>query len=262
VRRLTRSADNRNLGTAPSGKRNISGIPRTGASAVMVIVFATPVPVEAVDALPARLLSGPAWAGGGITRLQGLTGFLLTASANRPPGFLARYLWEIVGVVVLLILAVLLAFLRRRARLAADVRGLSAVIRRNGEPVGPDLRAPSKQNQTFRFVIRDEGELTERLDYARPDDSVYVARRGKIGQVRVETPTGELYDITVGSSGEPLPSGLWLAFRDARYPGSRARPSQSEESMVARGLMPPTPSADPGQGTAASPSPPDDPWLT
>jgi hypothetical protein len=227
----------------------------------MLITFAAPVLGEAADALTARLLSGPAWAGDGITRLQSLTGFPLTASANGSPGFLARYIWEIVGVAALLILAVLLAFLRRRARRAADVRGLYAIIRRNGEQVGPELRASSKQNQTFRFVIRDEGEFTERLEYARPEDSVYAARRGKVGLVNVETPTGDRYDIIVGSSGEALPSGLRLAFRDARYPTSRPWSAPSGDNLAARRLMSP-PLADPGQGIAPSPSPPpQDPWL-
>jgi hypothetical protein len=185
----------------------------------------------------------------------------LGVTVNSPPGFVAKYLWEIVGVVILLILGSLLVFLRRRARRdAADVRGLYAIIRRNGERVGAELKSPGKRAETFRFVIRDEGEPTERLDYPTPEDSVYAARRGRIGQVNVVTPTAEQYDITVGGSGEPLPSGLRLAFRDGRHAAPRPQSSPNGDSTSVR--RPPPQPADPGRGTAPSPPSPPDPWLT
>jgi len=188
----------------------------------------------------------------------------LDVTVTRAPGFVAKYLWAIVGVVILLTLGVLLALLRRRARRrAADVRGLYAIIRRNGERVGAELKAPGKRAETFRFVIRDEGEPTERLDYPRPEDSVYTARRGRPGQVNVATPAAEHYDIAVGGSGEPLPSGLQLVFRDARHAPPRFRPSpDGRGTPTGRSARQP---ADPGRETAPSPPSPSsapDPWLT
>lgn len=191
----------------------------------------------------------------------------LEVTVTRPPGFLSKYRWEIIGVAILLLLAVLLLLWRRRARLrAADVRGLYAIIRRNGERVGAELKAPGKRAETFRFVIRDEGEPTERLDYPRPEDSAYEARRGRAGQVTVVTPTREQYDITVGGSGEPLPSGLQIAFRDIRHTAPRPRLSPNGDGVPARKLA--QQSAEPRQGAAPSPPlppsapAPQDPWLT
>ena len=189
----------------------------------------------------------------------------LDVTVTRPPGFVARYLWAIVGVVILLILAALFALWRRRVRRnAADVRGLYAIIRRDGEPAGAELKAPNKQADTFRFVIRDETLPEARLDFpSRSDDEPYMARRGRRGQVDVVTPIREQYEITIGGSGEPLPSGLRLAFRDVRG-ASRGRPaSPNGNRRSARRPVPP--SADPAGPADASSTPPpaqpDDPWV-
>jgi hypothetical protein len=184
----------------------------------------------------------------------------LDVTVNSPPGLLVKYRWEILAALILLILGTLLAILQRRARLrAADVRGLYASIQRDGERIGVELKAPGKRASEFRFVIRDEGEPTERLDYPRPQDPAYSAQRGQTGRVSVSTPAGEQYDITVGGTGEPLPSGLRLAFRDLRRaPSSAGRGSN--------GARPPAPTpAPPGTGqarpAASSPPSPADPWL-
>lgn len=182
----------------------------------------------------------------------------LEVTVTPRPGIWDQYHWEIIGGVIFLLLLLLLALLRRHARRnAADVRGLYAIIRRNGEQVGTELKAPSKRAATFRFVIRDEGEPTARLDYPRPEDSAYSARRDRVGQVKVVTPADEQYDVTVGSSGEPLPSGLQLAFRDAKYATERTRPSPNGDGPPTR--RPAPQSAD--TGGVSAPSPPD-PWLT
>jgi len=172
--------------------------------------------------------------------------------------------------VILLLLLLLLGLRRQRARRdAADVRGLYAIISRNAEQVA-QLKAPGKRAETFRFVIRDEGEPTERLDYPKPEDTAYAARRGRVGQVRVRTPAGEDYEIDVGGHGEPLPSGLQLAFRDAKYavPRSRssangARSSTNGSPARANGDTTIDPAPTPtGPGRGEPPAPPDDPWLT
>jgi hypothetical protein len=184
----------------------------------------------------------------------------LELTVTTPPGFVGQYLWEIAGVIVLLILAAVALYLRHcKRRQAADVRGLYVMVRRNGERVGAELKSPNKRAETFRFVIRDEGEPTERLDYPKPEDSVYAARRGGAGRVDVVTPAGEQYRVTIGGSGEPLPSGLQLAFRDARKAPSRRPPSLNGDRTSAQRRPPAPQPAD--QGPAAAPSPPD-PWLT
>ena len=154
----------------------------------------------------------------------------------RPAGFLARYLWTIIGALILIVL-VLLAIQWRWAarRRKLDVRGLGAIIRRNGRQLGPELRAPQRRSETFYFVIRDENEPTARLEYPRPEDHVYNTRRSRAGQVKVMTPGGEWYDVAVGGPGTPLPSGLWLAFRDTslrrpRSVGGKIAPDVSSAS--------------------------------
>lgn len=190
----------------------------------------------------------------------------LVVTVTRPPSMLVstwdRYHWFILGAVILLLLLLLLAIRRRRARKdAADVRGLYTSIRRNGEQVGAELKAPNKRADTFRFVIRDESEPTERLDYPRPEDTAYAARRGRTGQVKVRTPTGEDYDITVGGSGEPLPSGLQLAFRDAKYTGRTSRTSTNGGRSSAQRDGATVRMATPSTDTGREDPPPPDPWL-
>ena len=197
----------------------------------------------------------------------------LVVTVKGPPTIWDRiwdYRWFIIGAVILLLLLLLLGLRRQRARRdAADVRGLYAIISRNAEQVA-QLKAPGKRAETFRFVIRDEGEPTERLDYPKPEDTAYAARRGRVGQVRVRTPAGEDYEIDVGGHGEPLPSGLQLAFRDAKYavPRSRssangARSSTNGSPARANGDTTIDPAPTPtGPGRGEPPAPPDDPWLT
>jgi von Willebrand factor type A domain-containing protein len=208
--------------------------------------------------------SGPAWLE--VEAVDAVSGVVygagtLDLTVVDQPGILAKYYWEIVAALILALLGCLTVLFRQRARRrAADVRGLYAMISRDGERVGAELKAPGKSGKIFRFIIRDEDELTARLDYPRPEDSVYLARRGRVGQISVTTPEGEHYDIMAGDSGELLPSGLRLAFRDAK------RATLAPQRM-SNGIGPSAPSpvpqpADSGWGTVPSHSPPDDPWLT
>jgi len=187
----------------------------------------------------------------------------LIITVSNPPGLLARYGWELVGALILLALILLAAYARRRAhRAAVDVRGLYAMLRRDGDRVGAELKAPGKWAETFRFVILDEEGPYPRLDHPKSGDRGYVARRGGNGQVKVVTPAGEKYDISAGGPGEPLPSGLHLAFRDAAHAAASAAPPDGGVSAsvgTGPGTPPrPGPPTPPG-GPPAEPAP--DPWL-
>jgi hypothetical protein len=147
----------------------------------------------------------------------------LNLTVTKPPGFIAKYLWVIVGIIALIaliILAILLLRAARRARL--DVRSLRAEISRDGEGRGKPLRPLGKWSDTFSFVIRDEDDKLARLELPQPGagDPTYVAKRNGSGQVRVWTPAGEEHNIVVGSGGELLQNGLRLAFGDTRKRGS------------------------------------------
>jgi hypothetical protein len=197
--------------------------------------------------------TGPAWLQVKVVDASNGTVYnaaTVEVTVTKPKGIVGQYLWAFIGGPILLILVGLLLWLRRRARRRASyVSGLFAIIRRDGERVA-ELKAPGKRSDTFRFVIRDAGQATAWLDYPRPDDEPYTARRGRTGQVKVVAPTGVEYDITVGGVGEPLPGGLQLAFRDARRAG-RPRAAANGNGTSTR------PPVDSGDTVPSS-----DPWLT
>ena len=196
----------------------------------------------------------------------------MNVTVTKPPGFLAKYLRVIVGIIALIILVILaLLWMRAARRRRVDVRGLAAMLRRDGEQVGAELRAPSKWSETFRFIIRDEEQQSARLDYPQSGFPVYTARRARTGEVRLMTPEGDRYDIVVGGPEEQLEhNGLELGFRDTRRGRAAPRPGSAglTHGSGRRGSAPPAVSQPVGQDSAvtASPSPAqapaqEDEWL-
>lgn len=145
-------------------------------------------------------------------------------TVTKPPGFLAQWLWRMIGLGALaaLIVAGLFA-LRARRRWKKSVTDLTAILRRDGTELGAPLKAPRKWSDTFTFIIHDEGGSDPRLDWPHPGMPVYQVRRSGNGMVKLLTPTNDSYDIVVGSSGERLEhNGLVLAFRDHRRARARS----------------------------------------
>jgi hypothetical protein len=186
-----------------------------------------------------------------------------------PPGILAKYRWEIIGVLILLLLAVLAAYRRRHVRrVAADVRGLSVVLA-GGSGLSAPLRAPSRGwADTFRFAIRNEDEPDHRrLDNPRRGEDTYTARRElekrrRTGRIIVMSPQGQEYTPTIGGPAENLPSGASIAFRDVKMPkmpdvtgtpGSWSGPRDQAEGTSSGSRD--RPEAN-GQATGPSPNPP------
>ena len=184
----------------------------------------------------------------------------LTFTVTSPPGILARYGWAIAGAVIALLLIILLVLARRRAHLKAiEVRGLSAVLHRDSERVGPTLKASGRRSDAFRFVIRDEDGPRPRLAHARPGDRAYVARRASHGRVKVETPSGEKFEVSANTDGEPLLNGLTLAFADARLPSVRAARDHTfagADPEPAGGVFPPAPRTPAGDQLTPEPMAP------
>jgi hypothetical protein len=172
-------------------------------------------------------------------------------TVTKPPGFLAQWWPDILGVLIA-IAAIIVAIVWRRKviRDRKDVRGLVAILRRNGEPLGGELKAPSKWSDTFPFTIRDRldpvglggqvglgdgftlgaGGLQADpwLAFWEPGLPQYIARRSKVGgEVRLTTPAGhEPYDVVIGGPGVYMDhNGLELAFRDTRRPRGTHRPA-------------------------------------
>ena len=151
----------------------------------------------------------------------------LAIPVTTPPGIVAQFFWAFIAAALLAIAGLLYAeYRRRKHKDDIDVRGLSAVLTRDDNPVGLPLRAPNpKWSDTFRFVIRDADGPDARLGVPDPegDDPVYLASRGKNGQVRVIPPAGKKFSVAANGPGRPLPNGLQLSFTDARVRAARGR---------------------------------------
>jgi hypothetical protein len=195
---------------------------------------------------------------------------MLNVTVTRPPGFLSKYLWDIIGIIALIILAILaILWLRAVIRSRKDVRGLVAILRRNGEQLGGELKAPNRWSDVFRFVIRDETEPTARLDFPQSGLSEYRVRRSGPSEVKLMTPAGgEPYDVVVGGPGETMDhNGLELAFRDTRRPrsgrgGGRGPGRRTPAPQPTPQSPTPQPyDADVTRTIPSAPSVPRDEWL-
>jgi len=175
----------------------------------------------------------------------------LNINVTKPLGFLPKYFWNILGLLIAIILIISFALWRRAVlRRRVDVRGLVAILRRNGGQLGGELPAPPKWSDSFRFIVRDEFEPSARLDFPMRGSSPYTVRRAGNGEVTLMTPTSERYEhIVVDGPGERLDNGLEIAFRDRRRPRAAAH---------ARAVRPPKPETRP---VPSLPGSNDDPWL-
>ncbi len=203
--------------------------------------------VEVVDASNPRLVYNAA-------RIE--------VTVTKPPTFLQKYFWEIIGLIILIAL-IIVAILWRRAviRRRKDVRGLTAILRREGQELG-QLRAKSAWSDTFSFVLRDEDEQAPRLEYEQPGFSVYQVKRAAVGQVQLMTPArAKPYDVTINGEGQAInDDGLELAFRDSRRrqvggvpSGRKPRPMPSATGTSGSPVGSGIPSGPPAQEK--------DPWL-
>lgn len=171
--------------------------------------------VKAVDAMNPRLVYSDAT-------------FVLTVTGAS--GFRAGYLWMIIVIVAALVLLSLGWLWRRRA----DARGLIAILRRDGEQVGPELAAPrGTWSGKFRFIIYDSPDEIPRLDYPERGQyrHAYTFSRTLGGGVRLRTPAGTDYAVAVGGPGEYLADGSELACRDTRRRMGFLRPPARRESQ-------------------------------
>jgi hypothetical protein len=189
----------------------------------------------------------------------------MNVTVTTPPGFLAKYLWVIIGIAALMVLVILaLLWMRAAHRRKVDVRGLIAILRHNGEQMGAELKAPSKWSEVFRFIIRDGDQKTARLDYPQPGFSAYTVRRAANGEVRLITPAGERYDVVVGGPGEVTDdNGIELAFRDLRHRRVPPRPADTQAGQGGTPARQTTPGPA-GQSSTFPPSPAPaqrDEWL-
>jgi hypothetical protein len=204
----------------------------------------------------------------------------LNITVTRPPGFIAKYLWVIVGIIALIALIIAVALLTRaRRRHTKDVRPLRVQVSHDGSAWSAEHRPLGKWTDTFVFVVRDEDNANARPEQPDPDNPspVYTARRSGRGQVRLWTPDRQERDVTLGSSGAVLDNGLRVSFRDIRRRAVLVPPGIGATPPPAPSLQP-APLPPNGQATSVPPEPPepttpsvqvppeqaggwDDPWL-
>jgi len=143
-------------------------------------------------------------------------------TVTKPPTFLQRHKWEILGLIALIIAAALACLTAWRvSRARRDVRHLVVTLRRGGVLMGRDLEPEEKWAEVFFFVIRDEASDSPRLDYPQRGQStgLYQVRRAGRGLIRLTTPTGlRPYEVEIGGPGLLMANGLELSFRDTRHP--------------------------------------------
>jgi hypothetical protein len=163
------------------------------------------VQVEAVNAATGQVLN---------TAQQDFT-------VTKPPGFLAKYWWAILALVVLAILAILAALWRRQViRDRKNVRGVEITLWRGGEQKGRPLSAEKKYDEVFEFAIIGDDTPNPHLDHkGRATTGVYQVRRGKPGYLRLVAPGAGLkpYDVELHGPRADLGNGLELSFRDTRH---------------------------------------------
>ena len=184
-------------------------------------------------------------------------------TVTKPPGFLAKYWWAILALIVLVIAAILAALWRRQViRDRKNVRGLEITLRLGGEQKGRPLSAPDKKyDEVFPFVINDETTPNPWLDH--PGRTVttgtYQVRRGKPGNLRLVGPNvpnaPRPYDAELHGAPVVLNGGLELSFTDTRHPGwtSTGGGAGSSPAPAGYGATPSysgagTPAGGPGTG--------------
>jgi hypothetical protein len=140
-------------------------------------------------------------------------------TVTKPPGFWARYLPDVIGAVLVLILIALFVRWRRALnRWRMDVRGLVAYLRRDQAQLS-ELAAKSRWSDSFRFAIReDPDQRAPRLDYEESGLPLYSVRRSGNREVTLTTPAGTQYeDILLDGSAVPVDGAkLQLAFAEDR----------------------------------------------
>ncbi len=185
---------------------------------------------------------------------------------TKPPGFLAKYLWDIVGAVILIaLIAAFLLWRRARHRAKVNVQDLVATLRIGGEQKGLELQAEQKWSEVFSFIIRGEDTSDPHLAYPPREwtGSLYLVRRSSSGMVTLFAPTRpKPYELEVSGPGVVMDNGLELSFRDKRRHHNVAKPPDPWDSGYSGLSQPATPSPY-GDVTHTMPSTPpnNDPWL-
>ncbi|WP_406287897.1 VWA domain-containing protein [Embleya sp. NBC_00896] len=187
-----------------------------------------------------------------------------TVTVEPPPGFWDRYLWLVIGAVVLLaLLAALFDFLRRRRRRSRLIGPIALSLYRDGQPIGVETRPLDDRAEAMWFRLDTTGYPPQLvpLYQQEPGNSWTVRRIAATGNLDVETPLGSHLQLDMGRPIEIEP-GLALGFRDDRVaPGGPSGPPSSGDSYGPYGnTATATPTARPYAESAYGPEQPYNPY--
>jgi len=189
----------------------------------------------------------------------------LQFTVTKPPGFLAKYLWDIIGALILIaLIAAFLLWRRARHRARINAQDLVTTLRIGGEQKGRDLAAEQKWSQVFSFIIRDEDTPDPHLAYPPRDwtGPLYLVRRSTPGMVTLFAPTRpKPYEVELNGPGAALDNGLELSFRDKRR-HHHVPPPPEPWGGYGHQLKSPSPYDDVTRAMPSRPPQPDnDSWL-
>lgn len=144
-----------------------------------------------------------------------------TITVEPPPGFWDRYLWMVIGAVVLIALLLgLLGYLAKRRGRARRIGPIALRLYRDGQPIGVETRPLDERAEAMWFRLDTTGFPPQLIPLYQhePGTSWIVRRTAATGTLDVETPLGAHLHLDMGRSTEIEP-GLALGCTDDRVQG-------------------------------------------
>ncbi|MYW05423.1 vWA domain-containing protein [Streptomyces sp. SID3343] len=142
----------------------------------------------------------------------------VTVTVEPPPGFWEKYLWLVIGAVVLLaLLAGLLAYWAKRRRRGRRIGPVALRLYRDGQQVGVETR-PLDENAEAMWFRLDTTTFPPQLIplyQQEPGTSWTVRRLAATGTLDLETPLGTHLQLDMGRPTE-VETGLAIGFQDDR----------------------------------------------
>ncbi|WP_424643846.1 vWA domain-containing protein [Embleya sp. AB8] len=188
-----------------------------------------------------------------------------TITVEPPPGFWDRYLWVVIGAVVLLLLVVgVLGYLAKRRGRARRIGPITLRLYRDGQPIGVETRPLDERAEAMWFRLDTAGFPPQLVPLYQhePGSSWIVRRTAATGTLDVETPLGAHLHLDMGRPTEIEP-GLALGFGDDRVQAAGASDggagAADPYSPYGAG-GPPTPPARPYGDGAYGSDQPDNPY--
>ncbi|MFI1576911.1 VWA domain-containing protein [Embleya sp. NPDC020630] len=141
-----------------------------------------------------------------------------TITVEPPPGFWDRYLWLVIGAVVLIALLLgLLGYLAKRRGRARRIGPIVLRLYRDGQQIGVETRPLDERAEAMWFKLDTTAFPPQLIPLYQhePGTAWTVRRTAATGTLDVETPLGTRLQLDMGRPTEIEP-GLALGFADER----------------------------------------------